>query len=47
MAEPTPEMLALEAELEALGDWRSQLEQELAEMADTSRRIGKLARRGV
>jgi hypothetical protein len=35
------------AQLEALGDWRGQLDQELAEMAATSRRIGRLARRAV
>ena len=43
MADPTPEMLALEARLEELGDWRALLAEELAEMAETTRRIGKLA----
>ena len=43
MPEPTPEMLALEAELEALGDWRGQLDRELEQMAEQTRRIRKLA----
>lgn len=44
MAEPTPEMLALEAQLEALGDWRAKLDQELEQMAEQTRRINRLAR---
>lgn len=45
MPEPSPEILALEAELEALGDWRSQLDEELAEMAAATKRIGRIIRR--
>lgn len=44
MPDPTPEMLALEAELEALGDWRVQLDEELAQYAEQTRRIGRLIR---
>lgn len=44
-ARVSPEVAALEAQLEALGDWRAQLDTELAEMAAATRRIGKLARR--
>ena len=46
MPEPTPEMLALEAQLESLGDWRAQLDDELAQMADQTRRINRLASSG-
>ena len=46
MPEPTPEMLALEAQLESLGDWRAQLDDELAQMAGQIRRINRLASSG-